>query len=70
MTERDQTGASDLFSFSEYQDASSDKDIRKSYFQGRFGGIPQIFLSDYLISSSQDKNLKRTTEVTEKTQIN
>lgn len=42
VTERDASGASSLFSFSEYRDVRYDKDIRKSYLQGRLGGIPRI----------------------------
>ena len=42
ITERDASGASKLFSFSEYKDVRYDKDIRKSYLQGRLGGIPRI----------------------------
>lgn len=42
VTERDSFGASRLFSFSEYRDVRYDKDIRKSYLQGRLGGIPRI----------------------------
>ncbi len=41
-TERDEVGVSSLFSFSEYKDVRYDKDIRKSYLQGRMGGIPHI----------------------------
>ena len=41
-TERDEAGVSSLFSFSEYKDVRYDKDIRKSYLQGRMGGIPHI----------------------------
>ncbi len=40
--ERDEAGVSSLFSFSEYKDVRYDKDIRKSYLQGRMGGIPRI----------------------------
>lgn len=47
VTERDQSGASKLFSISDYN-ARNDKDIRKSYLQGRFGGIPRIILSEEL----------------------
>ena len=46
VTERDDLGASSLFSFSEYQDVRYDKDIRKSYLQGRLGGIPRFLLGD------------------------
>ena len=42
VTERDEAGVSSLFSFSEYKDVRYDKDIRKSYLQGRMGGIPHI----------------------------
>ncbi len=44
VAERDVSGASNLFSFSEYKDVRYDKDIRKSYLQGRLGGIPRILL--------------------------
>ncbi len=42
VTERDQSGASKLVAFSEFKDVRKDKDIRKSYLQGRLGGIPKI----------------------------
>lgn len=42
ITERDAAGASGLLSFSEYRDVRYDKDLRKSYLQGRLGGIPRI----------------------------
>ena len=42
--EKDKAGVSSLFSFSEYKDVRYDKDIRKSYLQGRMGGIPRISL--------------------------
>ena len=42
VTERDARGASSLFSFSDYRDVRYDKDIRKSYLQGRLGGIPRM----------------------------
>lgn len=45
VTERDESGVSSLTSFSEYKDVRNDKDIRKSYLQGRLGGIP-YFLAD------------------------
>jgi len=37
VAERDATGASNLLSLSEYKDVRYDKDIRKSYLQGRLG---------------------------------
>jgi AAA15 family ATPase/GTPase len=44
VAEREANGASKLISFSEYKDVRYDKDIRKSYLQGRLGGIPRILL--------------------------
>ncbi len=46
VSERDNSGISKLFSFSEFKDVRYDKDIRKSYLQGRLGGVPKILL-DY-----------------------
>jgi AAA15 family ATPase/GTPase len=45
VAERDQFGASHLIPFSEYEDVRYDKDIRKSYLDGRLGGIPRILFS-------------------------
>ena len=42
ITERDPEGSSRMISFSEYEDIRNDKDILKSYLQGRMGGIPNI----------------------------
>jgi hypothetical protein len=44
VAERKPTGVSTLVSFSDYKDVRYDKDIRKSYLQGRLGGIPRILL--------------------------
>ncbi|NGX51234.1 MAG: hypothetical protein K1060chlam2_01098 [Chlamydiae bacterium] len=44
IAERNEQGVSSLLSLSEYKDVRYDKDIRKSYLQGRFGGIPRILL--------------------------
>lgn len=43
VTETDREGVSQLISFGEYRDVRKDRDIRKSYLQGRLGGIPRIF---------------------------
>lgn len=51
VAERDSSGASKMISFSEYKDVRYDKDIRKSYLQGRLGGIPRILLRGSLINS-------------------
>lgn len=46
VTERNKYGASSIFSFSEYNKSiRKDKDIRKSYFEGRLGGIPRFFFN-------------------------
>ena len=42
IAERNVAGASSLMSLSEYKDVRYDKDIRKSYLQGRMGGVPKI----------------------------
>ncbi|MFH0995007.1 MAG: AAA family ATPase [Pseudomonadota bacterium] len=54
VTERDRDGSSTLFSFSEYKDVRNDKDIRKSYLQGRLGGIPRILMGT-LCSNNENK---------------
>ncbi len=58
ITEKSKNGASTLHSFSEYKDVRSDKDIQKSYLQGRMGGIPKVLvntcLTDIKSMSGQD----------------
>lgn len=44
VTERQNEGQSKLYSFAEFKDVRSDKKLRKSYLQGRMGGIPEISL--------------------------
>lgn len=51
VAERDASGASQLWSFSDYKDVRYDKDIRKSYLQGRLGGIPRMRISGALLNS-------------------
>ncbi len=53
VTERDNSGNSSLISFSEYDDIRYDKDIRKSYLQGRMGGIPHILPTETLSVPTQ-----------------
>jgi AAA15 family ATPase/GTPase len=53
VAERDASGNSSLLSFSEYKDIRYDKDIRKSYLQGRLGGIPRILLNGTFASVSE-----------------
>jgi uncharacterized protein len=52
VAERESSGNTNLFSFSEYKDVRYDKDIRKSYLQGRLGGIPRILLQGALTSQT------------------
>jgi uncharacterized protein len=54
ITEKDYEGAATLISFAEYKDIRSDKDIRKSYLQGRFGGVPKILIDDCLIMNDSE----------------
>jgi uncharacterized protein len=42
IVERNNKGASSVISLNEYKGIRSDKDIRKNYLLGRFGGIPKI----------------------------
>jgi uncharacterized protein len=42
VVEKNNQGASSVVSLDEYKNTRLDKDIRKSYIQGRFGGIPHI----------------------------
>ena len=44
VTERQCDGQSNLRSFAEFKDVRKDKKLRKSYLQGRMGGIPNISL--------------------------
>ncbi|MCK5683503.1 ATP-binding protein [bacterium] len=46
VTERGTEGNSKMISFNEYKDIRYDKNIRKSYLQGRLGGIPKIILNN------------------------
>ncbi|PLX83268.1 MAG: abortive phage resistance protein [Desulfuromonas sp.] len=54
IAERDADGGSSLLSFSEYKDVRSDKDIRKSYLQGRLGGVPRLLISGALANGDLD----------------
>jgi AAA15 family ATPase/GTPase len=48
VTERNGRGESTLIAFSDYKDVRYDKDIRKSYLQGRLGGVPRMWPTDVL----------------------
>jgi len=58
VVERDATGASTLRPISDFKDVRYDKDIRKSYLQGRMGGIPHIApqrLKKMILAVCEDK---------------
>ena len=65
--ERDEAGVSSLFSFSEYKDVRYDKDIRKSYLQGRMGGIPQIVPGWSFTNPHPTEEIEERTDAVEKT---
>ena len=66
VTERDEAGVSSLFSFSEYKDVRYDKDIRKSYLQGRMGGIPHIVPGWSLTNPHPTEKIEERTDAVEK----
>ena len=66
-TERDGAGVSSLFSFSEYKDVRYDKDIRKSYLQGRMGGIPCISPGWSFTNPHPTEEIEERTDAVEKT---
>ena len=55
------------FSFSEYKDVRYDKDIRKSYLQGRMGGIPHIVPGWSLPNPHVTEEIEERTDAVEKT---
>ena len=65
--ERDDDGSSTLFSFSEFKDIRYDKDIRKSYLQGRLGGVPRIPLGDVMVAKKSHKDERLDTDAIETT---
>ena len=64
--ERDESGVSSLFSFSDYKDVRYDKDIRKSYLQGRMGGIPRISPEGPFTNSHVIEEIDERTDADEK----
>ena len=67
VAERDASGVSSLFSFSEYKDIRYDKDLRKSYLQGRLGGIPRILPGVILTNPHLMEESEEMTDAAEKT---
>ncbi|MCY3985420.1 MAG: ATP-binding protein [Candidatus Dadabacteria bacterium] len=54
VTEKNSEGSSEIFSFNDYKGIRYDKDIRKSYLQGRLGGIPRFSLNNAEINWRED----------------
>ena len=54
VAERDTSGNSSLVPFSDFQDIRYDKDIRKSYLQGRLGGIPKLLIENTPCKDSRE----------------
>lgn len=55
VSERNPQGVSDLYSFSEFKEIRYDKDIRKSYLQGRLGGVPRFLVEDTLLHECSEE---------------
>lgn len=51
VAERKHSGSSMLIPFSDYKDIRYDKDIKKSYLQGRLRGIPHILMGNHFVNS-------------------
>lgn len=58
VTERTQENSASLISFAEYKDIRNDKDIRKSYRQGRLGGLPKINLNHAFLKGADNGKSK------------
>ncbi len=56
VAEREADGASCLIPFSDYRDIRYDKDIRKSYLQGRLGGIPRMLSTPSDVGEAFEKD--------------
>jgi hypothetical protein len=52
VTERAADGSSTLFSFGDYEEIRYDKDIRRSYLQGRLGGVPRLLYGECMGTDS------------------
>lgn len=59
ITERSEKGGSSLTSFSDFKDVRYDKDIRKSYLQGRLGGIPRVYFDGLNMHSWHENECKQ-----------
>lgn len=57
ITERNKEGVSQIYPLSDFKEIRYDKDIRKSYLQGRFGGVPKILLNQYSYNDCKDRKI-------------
>lgn len=62
LTERQDDGTTTLTSLNSFKEVRKDKSIRRSYLNGHFGGIPNIFLSNFQPNSelngiNEDKDI-------------
>lgn len=55
VTKRRPDGSSEMISFSEYEDIRNDKDILKSYLQGRMGGVPDLYAQSIFSAEGKEK---------------
>ena len=57
-TERTEAGGTRLTPLSDFKDVRYDKDIRKSYLQGRLGGSPRVFFDGRNMHSGHENDCK------------
>lgn len=54
IVDKDSTGATHFTALSEYEGLRYDKDLRRSYLQGRFGGVPNIGPIDFQVEEARE----------------
>ena len=65
ITERDRKGVSHLISLGEFAGIRNDLDLRNSYLEGRFGGLPEFddtafeeAVEDFSLQAKEQSSLK------------
>jgi hypothetical protein len=56
IADRSIQGESTIYSISDFENVRFDKDVRKSYLQGRFGGLPKILLDEFASLPNDDQH--------------
>ncbi|MEA1875438.1 MAG: ATP-binding protein [Bacteroidota bacterium] len=56
IADRSVHGESTIYSISDFENVRFDKDIRKSYLKGRFGGLPKILLDEFATIPNEDQH--------------